>query len=309
MDRSTEVAVKLLASRQGGVFSLAQAVELGMSRQSVWRRCRWGSFDLLHAGVFRDVAVPITKRTRWFGAILSIGREAALAVHSACSLHGLSSTLGHDEVHVVVRCTCRHDGRPGIVAHRSLTLQPHHVTVVDGLAVTTMERTLCDVASRVGPVRLRRLLAESVRRNLTSPGALRRTMDDAGRFNGKVMLRELVDQLSPLEPKSASALESEFLQLVTSAGLPPTAVNHAVVDAEGRIRRIDAVYLPQRLPIELDSRLFHGSLLDWHDDLRRENAIALSGWLPFLRFNWHDVTARGHLVVETIRRALDHATT
>lgn len=243
----------------------------------------------------------------WFGAILSVGRGAALATHSACLAHGLTSALDHDEVHVILRCTCRHR-RPGVVVHRSLTLRDRHLTRVDGLRVTTIERTLCDVAGRVGPTRLRRLLAEAVRRNLTTPGDLRSMISDAGRFNGKVLLRELVEELSPLQPMSASALESEFLHLVTHAGLPPTAMNHRVLDARGRERFIDAVYLPQRLPIELDSRVAHGSLLDWHDDLRRENDISVLGWRPFLRFNWHDVVHRGHLVVETIRRALENAT-
>ena len=274
-----------------------------MSRQSVWRRVQWGWYESLPRQVYRDVAVPMTDRTRWFAAALGIGRGAVVACHSACQAYGLGSAIRDSTVHVVVKCTCPHP-TTGVTVHRSLTLRPGHVTTIAGLPVTTMARTLCDVAGRVGPIRLRRLLAEAVRRGLTDPMDLRATMNDVGKFRGKVALGDLLDELSPLQAVTASALESEFLHLMSEAGLAPTAVNHPVVDAEGTTRFIDAVYLPERLPIELDSHLAHGSLLDWNDDTRRENRIVLTGWRAFLRFNWADVTRHGAAVVDTVRRAL-----
>ena len=82
-------------------------------------------------------------------------------------------------------------------------------------------------------------------------------------------------------------------------------MNLVVRDVDGGRRRVDAVWLPQRLPVELDSRQTHGTLLDWHDDLRRENAITLAGrWRPFLRFSWDDVVRRPAAVVDAVRRAL-----
>jgi hypothetical protein len=303
MDHASDRAVRLRAEQQGGLFTTAQAVELGLTRQSLWRRCRWGWFEALPRGVFRVVGVPRTEATRWFGALLGIGRGAVLACHTACRVFGLGAALDTGSVHVLLPCTCPHDA-PGVVVHRSLTLRPDHVTTRRGLAVTTVERTLCDVAGRVGPVRLRRLVAEAVRRDLTTAGAIRATMATCGRFKGVRALRELVEELSPLHRRAASELESEFVALMVDAGLPPSAMNHPVVDARGTRRLIDAVYLPERVPIELDSRLAHGSLLDWHDDTRRENAVVLTGWHPFLRFNWVDVTSRGGVVVDTVRRAL-----
>jgi acetyl coenzyme A synthetase (ADP forming)-like protein len=45
--------------------------------------------------------------------------------------------------------------------------------------------------------------------------------------------------------------------------LYPDVVNHPVVDAHGDTRVLDAAYLREHLPIELDSHLEHGTLLDW----------------------------------------------
>lgn len=229
-----------------------------------------------------------------------------LSHQTAGMVHGLGSTPVAEDVHLVVDCTCPHR-RPGVVVHRSLTLRASHRTDVADCPVTSPARTLCDLAGICGPIRLRRLVAEAVRRDLATPTELRRTMGEMGRFRGKVGLRHVVDELSPMHRMSASALESEFLSLTSAAGIPPTAMNHPVVDGTGRTRVIDAVYVPPGLPIELDSRMAHGSLLDWHDDLRRENELAIRGWLPFQRYNWFDVTRRGHLVVDQIRRALDAA--
>lgn len=303
MNQNPDLQVKLLAQGQGGVFTMWQANDRGLGRQSVHRRVKWGWFERAGHGVYRDVAVPASDRTDRFAALLAVGRDALLARETAGDVHGLSSTPRSDHVHLLVGCSCPHR-RAGITVHRSLTLRAAHRAKVAGYGVTTVERTLCDLAAVSGPVRLRRLVAEAVRRDLCRPEQLRRVMDQMGRFRGKVALREVVDELSPLVVVTRSALESEFLALTTAAGIPPTAMNHPVIDAHGHHRLIDAVYLPPGLPIELDSRLAHGSLLDWHDDLRRENAIAIEGWLPFLRYNWFDVTRRGHLVVDQIQDVL-----
>lgn len=306
MPPAGDVAVKVLARQQGGVFAMRQARDRGLSRQAVQRRIQWGWYERFAHGVYLDVAVPVTSRTRRFAALLGVGRDAVLARQTAGEVLGLHATPRSSDVHLLVECTCPH-GRDGVVVHRTATLSDHHTTNVDDLPLTTGARTICDLANGCGPVRLRRLVAEAVRRNLTTPDELRRVMQEMGRFRGKAALRDVVDELSPLQAVTRSALESEFLSLTTAAGIEPTAMNHPVVDSRGRQRFIDAVYIPPRLPIELDSRLAHGSLLDWHDDLRRENDIVLEGWLPFLRYNWSDVTTRGHLVVEQIKGVLSRS--
>lgn len=303
MSADPDVELKLLARRQGGVFTLSQARSCGVGEDLVLRRHRRGWYVREAPGTYRDVGVAAGDRARRFVALLSVGRGSVLARETAGVVHGLGSTPPSDAVHLVLDCTCPHV-RSGAVVHRSLTLRDRHVTTVGGYPVTTCARTIGDLASVSGPTRLRRLVAEAVRTHRTDAEKLRRVMGEMGRFRGKVRLREVVDELSPMEDVTRSALESEFLALVTGAGIPPTAVNHAVVDANGRRRFIDAVYLPPGLPIELDSQLAHGSLLDWHDDTRRENAIVLRGWLPFLRYNWFDVTRRGHLVVAQIADVL-----
>lgn len=178
------------------------------------------------------------------------------------------------------------------------------MTTVRLLPVTTATRTICDLAGQLTEADLRRVVSAAVRRGLTSASRLREASARLGRFRGKRALDRIIDQLSPLEASSRAESESLFLRITTRAGIPPTSLNHRVRDAFGGIRYLDAVYLPERIPVELDSRGSHGTLLDWHDDLRRENAVVLAGWRDFLRFSYADLRDRPSEVVEVVHRAL-----
>ena len=114
----------------------------------------------------------------------------------------------------------------------------------------------------------------------------------------------MLDELSPLEPWSRSALESRFLTITSAAGVGPTAMNHPVTDGDGRRRVLDAVWLPTPVFAELDSQAHHGTWADRNDDLRRENALALSGFTVCLRFTWQHLHDDPRWVVDTVRRAL-----
>jgi hypothetical protein len=173
------------------------------------------------------------------------------------------------------------------------------------LRVTSVARTLCDLAGElVDPGCLRVLTAAAVRQGEVEPAQLHAAVRRRGRFPGRAAVRRVLDELSPLEATTRGELESRFLRLATAAGLAPTAMNHPVVDADGNRRLLDAVWLPEGVFAELDSRLHHGTLVDWHDDQRRENALAIGGFTVCLRFSWWDIQHHPGLVVATLRRAL-----
>jgi hypothetical protein len=153
------------------------------------------------------------------------------------------------------------------------------VTRVGRLRVTAVPRTLCDVAGELGDAaEVRRLVAAAVRTGAAHVDRIRAEVAERGRFAGRTAIRAALDELSPLEPQAREELESRFLRLTTRAGVAPTAMNHPVVDGFGRRRELDAIWLPHGVYAELDSRRYHGTLVDWHDDLRRENALSIAGF-------------------------------
>lgn len=301
---AADTALAARSRRQFGVFTMAQARGCGLAHGTVVSRLRSGRYRSLFPGVLAEAGAPDTWEARAMAARLAVGNEAVLARWSAGRVLHLDLPPNLTEsLHLLVRVRT-FPTLPGVVVHRTRSLVDHDTTAVGPLAVTTPTRTICDLAGELGPTALRRTLAQAVRRDVTSPTDLRTTCRRLGRIRGKRALLTLVDELSPMDRDCRSELETAFLRLMRRVGLPPTAMNHPVRDAWGHRRVLDAVYLPERLPVELDSRTAHGSLLDWHDDLRRENAVVLTGWRDFLRFSWADVTQRGGEVVATVRRAL-----
>lgn len=309
MGAAADRRIARIARQQHGPFAAQQAVEVGVGRSTLQRRLDRGRYVSLWPGVLMEATTPVTWQVRAAAALLHVGGEAALARQSAATVLGLDDSRRPAAIHVVVRNRV-FPATSGIVVHRTRQLPVVDITTVAGLQTTTGIRTLADMAATSGPVRLRDLLKRGVRDDLVDPTALRAHLRRRGRLRGKRPLLRLLDELSPLEAACRNEFESRFLRLMRQADLEPTAMNHPVTDARGRQRRIDAVWLPEHLPVELHSRAWHGSDLDAHDDLGRENDIILGGpWRTFLRFSWWDVTQRGPEVVATVRAALAAART
>lgn len=298
-----------LAARQHGAWSVAQAVELGVGRRTILRQVNRSQVVELLPGVLRSPATPVSWRMRAMAALLWAGGDAVLARTSAATVLDLDlprslleggapiELLVHQRTFVPV---------DGVVVHRT-SRPPAASRIHEGgpLRATDATRTSCDLAADLGPSALRRLVASAVRLELTEATALRTEMRFLGRFRGKRAMRMLVEELSPLLAQCNSALETLFVQRMRPRGLEPTAMNHRITDGRGRTRYLDAAYLPEMLPVELDSKRWHGTVLDRNDDQQREDDVLLTGdWQPFLRFTWTDVHDHADDVARRIRSAL-----
>lgn len=292
-----------LCRRQFGVFTWAQARAAGLHDSTIQQRIVRGRYRRLLPGVLAEAGAPDTWEARALAALLAVGGEAVLCRASAARVLDLDVPRAAT-IAILVR-TRTFTGLGELAVHRTRRLdEAEDVATVGPLRTTTPARTIADLAGTLEGDGLRRLVSQAVRTKATGATELRATASRLGRFRGKQALGALIDELHPLDRDCRSELETRFLRLMVGAGLPPTAMNHAVTDANGQRRVLDAVWLPQRLPVELDSRSSHGTLLDWHDDLRRENGVVLTGWRSFLRFSWEDVVTRPHQVVAAVRDAL-----
>jgi hypothetical protein len=300
---AADVELAAVARRQLGLFTRAQALRAGLSDGSLGRRVADGRYRRRWPGVFAVAGVPETRDHRYLAAVLHLGGEAVLSHATAATVHGLEHRLPDDGIHLLVR-TRSYRPSNHLTVHRSAELAAADTTTVGVLPVTDVTWTLTDLAGLVDPDRLRKLVSAGVRRRATGAGRLRALLERRPKLAGRAVLCRIVDELSPLEPATREELESLFLRVMNAAGLPPTAMNHPVRDIDGRRRDLDAVYLPERVWVELDSRAFHGTLLDWNDDLRRENGVKLVGWSDPLRFTFADLRDRPHEVVAVVRTAL-----
>ena len=269
-------------------------------------RIRRGRYRELLPRVVCDHGTPDGWELRAMAALLWAGGDAVLARASAARLHGWelppTTTRG---IHLLTRV--RSGPCPaGVVRHRSAGFDLARDTVHVGvLRCTAPARTVVDLAGGLAPASLRDVVAQGLRRGQLDAARLHRAMRHAGPVAGSRALRQVLAEVSPLHAACRSWLEGAFVDLTHGTGLEPTAMNHPVCDARGHRRRLDAVYLPEHLPVELDGAAAHSTPLDLADDADREEQVLLAGpWRPFLRFSHDDVVHRGPAVLAAIEARL-----
>lgn len=147
-----EGAITELAKVQHLVFSLAQLVELGLTRSGVHKRVEASRLHRIHQAVYSLVPAPcLTREGRWMAAVLACGDGAVLSHRTAAALHELRSTA-RVKIGVTVprRSARRHTG---VQIHRSITLTDADITTVNGIPCTTVARVFLELGSVLPAVR------------------------------------------------------------------------------------------------------------------------------------------------------------
>jgi hypothetical protein len=161
--------------------------------------------------------------------------------------------------------------------------------------VTSVPRTLADVAADMAEDELARAFHEAEVRYRTKPAHVeavlaRHPSRRGARTIGAVMYGEV--------PVTLSETERVFFEALREEGLPLPEMNRP---AGGR--RIDARWPGHRLTVELDSYRYHNSRHAWEQDRQRERA-ARAREDQFQRFTWADVVERPRVTERDLRRLL-----
>jgi predicted transcriptional regulator of viral defense system len=163
-------ALYQIAEQQGGYFSAAQARDAGFSYSLLSYHVRNGRFKRVRPRVYRLVQFPASPHEDLHVASLQAGPEAVISHDSALALYDLSDLLP-DQVHVTIPRTASRR-RSGLKLHTN-QLEPEDVTHYEGLPVTTVSRTLVDVATAgLAEEQVRQAIGEALRRGLVSRESL-----------------------------------------------------------------------------------------------------------------------------------------
>lgn len=153
-----------IAEGQAGYFTVSQAASCGFSRERLSNTVKSGKFQRAAQGVYRLTHFPASKNEDLFIAWLVTGPNSVVSHESALSLYELSDVLP-GKVHVIVpRSASRR--RKNIRLHMN-KLQPDEITSRFGLPVTTVTRTLFDVASSgLAEEQVHKAIQEAIQRGL-----------------------------------------------------------------------------------------------------------------------------------------------
>jgi predicted transcriptional regulator of viral defense system len=292
-----------LAVTQHGLFTHDDLRRLGATRGVTRQRLARGRWREIRPRVYVLLGAPDGWPTDIHAAVLAAGPDAFASHWSAAALHGIAG-FSPDRLEITVR-RGRTPEMPDVTVHQTRTLPDAHVKQVDGVAVTTVARTLFDLAGTVHPLRTARALDTCLNRDVVTPAAVWDVVGDLARRGraGSALMRELLLARDEGEVAPASALEALLLKVLTDSGLPLPAREVDVGDADGWVGRVDFVYRDAKLVIEADSRLHHSSLTDFESDRTRDNRLMAAGW-RVLRITWAMLVERPRQVAELVRTAL-----
>jgi very-short-patch-repair endonuclease len=196
---------------------------------------------------------------------------------------------------------------PHITVHE--TTRPFAIHFVDALPVTSVDRTLLDLATCLGPDALEVAFEDALRRRLTTEDRVRAALETHG-GRGRpgtralaAMLRERGKDLAATE----SSLETRVVRELRAARLPAPVRQHPVRCLDGTIRRIDLAYPHALLGIEVDGFRWHSGRKAWHNDRGRANALAAVGW-TLTRATKEDADGSCRKLVATVAAILARVT-
>jgi hypothetical protein len=292
-----------LAVTQHGLFTQAQATHLGASRSFIRQRVERERWRPVRPGVFALLGTPEHWRMSVHAAVLAAGPASSASHRTAAALEQIPGfDAGPLEITVP---RGRTPGLVGVTVHQTTVFPATHVKEIDGIRVTTVARTLFDLAGTVHPLRAARALDTCLNQDKVTPAAVWDVLGDLAKRGrpGSALLRELMLARGEGEVAPASELERLLLEVLADAGLPLPAREVDVGDTDGWVGRVDFIYRQEKLIIEADSRLHHSSLTDFEADRARDNRLMAAGW-RVLRITWTMLVERPNNVAALVRAAL-----
>ena len=265
-----DVRLAKLAARQHGVVSARQLYALGLTRQQVHDRRRAAHLHSIHRGVYA-VGIPnLTREGRFMAAVLAGGDGAVLSHGSAAWLWGIRDGL-LSPVDVTVVTRAGRNGRPGLRIHR--TTEVLETTTRRGIPVTTVPRTLLDLAEQITPRQLERALDEADHLNLLHQPSLRQTLHDHPHRTGVARLRTALQHHTPGTTRTRSSAEEAFLTFCRRHGLPEPILNAEVAGFT-----VDALFPEQRVIVEIDPWHTHSDPRAFAADRERDRTLLAAGF-------------------------------
>jgi hypothetical protein len=284
-----------LARRQHGVVSIRQLTgPLGYSDSAVRRAVAAGRLHRLHRGVYAVGHTQISRQGQCLAAVLASGGGALLSHHSAAWLWGVST---RSPAPFVVTAPVPRKARQPIRIHHSRTLGAADRALCEGIPVTSLPRTLLDVAATARFDHLQRIIERSEERKLFDLPPIESLLARNVGHPGCGRLRRALTLYRP-SPFTRSGLERRFLALVLQAGLPRPFTNFNEIGFE-----LDVYWPEERFAVELDTFETHGTRAAFERDRIRQEELKLAG-IEMIRVTGLRLGREPGQVVERVSRLL-----
>jgi very-short-patch-repair endonuclease len=286
--RTVEHELAWLAGASHGVVTRRELMSAGLSVAAIEHRVGNGSLLREHRGVYRVGHRAPSMEATYLAAVWACGDGALLGGRAAA--HLLSILGGPAPTPEVITRTERRV--TGVITRRSRGLDDRDAARWRGIAVTTVARTLVDLAAVLSADELARACHEAGARHRATPAEVEAVLARRANSPGAGTLRRV---LRGDVRVTLSALERRFLARLREAGLPLPETNRPVGG-----RRVDCHWPDRRLTVELDGYRYHGSRHAWEQDRHREREARARGD-EFRRYTYGDVLESPRLMLAELR--------
>jgi hypothetical protein len=271
--------LRSLSARQHRLVAVRQARKLGLTNAALRHGIASGMWERMSSRVIGLVGAPSTALEPAMLAVLHYGPSSYVARESALALWGLPGfDLG--PVHVVVRRRVnRRDTIDGVVEHSTRDLLESQITDTQGLPITTPIRAIFDIAATAHPKKVERALDNAWARGLVTYALLHRTLDELGDRGrtGLTLMRELAEARPADYRPPGSSTESRVNEILERAGERTLRRQVDRGTQSAWVGRVDLVDDELPFSVEVQSELFHGSVLDRRNDQLRIAGLRSSG--------------------------------
>lgn len=294
-----DARVAAVAAAQFGPISLDQLRACGLSGRAVRARAARGRLHRLHRSVYTIGHTHLGQRGVWAGALLACGPGSALSWLSAAA----ARQLRPDRRAVIDVSVARRHGRRHrlILCHSAVALRPRDVTVVDGLPMTAIARTLLDCAAVLRPQALVRVCQEAEHRRVFDLAEIEDLLTHVPGHRGAARLRAAVETAAGASGLTEGPPEDVLLEAFRASRLPEPECNASIQRSDGSWARADFLWRKQRLIVEADPRSTHNRVDAYRGDRRRDRALLRTGFVT-LRFSDEDMLDP----VACAREVVDH---
>jgi hypothetical protein len=287
-----------LAGKQGGVIRSGQAAEAGFTQRQIDWRVSTGEWKRVSNGGYRLIEMP--GKLNILRSAATVLPRATVSHFSAAELHGLWG-VQRETISVTVPSKTTHTF-PGVRVFRNDDLLTEHLTTIRELRVTTLERTIVDLAAAISRRRLEHVLDDVLAQGRCPIADLRAVLDSVARRGkpGVSVMRALLDDRSA-DDENRSQLERAGLVLLVAGGFDGYICEFPMPWSPNR--RFDVAFPAHQIAIEWDSIRWHTQKQRFQSDRERDRLAVEHGW-RVLRFTWRDVTADPNGTIDTIRAVL-----
>lgn len=258
-----------LGRRDHDVLTTAELGLCGLSSSGIQKRVQAGELHRRYPGVYAIGRSDLTPDGHRIAAVKACLPDACLSFASAAALHRIrQSDASVADVTIP-------GGRPlrclrGIRCHRAALLA-QDVTSVRGIPVTSVARTLLDLAAKYGEGTVERAANEAVIHEAFDLRAIEELIDRSKGHRGIRRLRRVL-ATGDLSGESATGLERRFAELCVSHGLPRPELNRWIF-LGGEYHQVDCYWREQRVVIEVDSNRYHQTGWKLSRDAQRDSLL------------------------------------